>query len=248
MTTAQDIIQESLESIGLYAPGETATFPDLSRGLKLLNNMLDEWSNNSLTTYAIIEQSLTYTPGQFQYTIGPDPTAYVNGPRPLRVIATPGSCYTLDTSGNQYGMDVITIAEWNMRGSRNTNSNFPDVLFYDPQFPLGILNFDPIPNIGYQVFFDSYIQFSEFNSLTATLNLPPGYEIAIKRNLAIECIPFWGTAGLDDRALQLLLKSAARTLASVKRTNVRLNKVVFDPEILSKAPGIYNIFNDSWRR
>ena len=248
MTTASDIIQEALESIGAYGSGETMTSADASRGLTILNNMLDEWSNNSLTTYAINEQSVTFTPGDFQYTIGPDPSADVVGPRPLRIIATPGSAYVLDFNGNQYGMDVITQAEWNMRGSRNTDSNFPDVLFYDPQFPLGILNFDPMPNIGYTAYFDSYIQFSEFGGLTGTLSLPPGYEIAIKRNVALEFLPFWGTGGLDQRAMDRLERSAARTLASVKRTNIRLKTSNFDPEILSKAPGIYNIYNDSYRR
>ena len=246
MATAQDIIQDSLEKLGVYGPGETANDADFSRMLSLLDDMLDSWSNNSLACYTILQQSMQYIPNQFSYTIGPG--GYVNGTRPLRILDVPGSVYTLDFNGNQYGMDVITQTEWNMRGSRNTNSNFPDVLFYDPQFPLGVLNFDPIPNIGYSVYFSSYLQFTSFAGLTSPLILPPGYKLAITTNLAIEAIPYFGVANLSQIEMGALEKSAFRSLAKVKRNNIRDNKAVYDPEILSRAPGIYNIYNDSYRR
>jgi hypothetical protein len=242
MTTALDMITDAFGKLGVYAPGEQLTAADSAQGLSSLNQMLDSWSNENLTCYAILEQNLTFVPGQFQYTIGPG--GFVNGPRPLSIIPTPGSVYILDTSGNQYGVDVIPREQWNMRGSRNTNSNFPDVLFYDPQFPLGLLNFDPIPNIGYQVFFDSYLQLSDFAGLTTVLSLPPGYQLAITSNLAVALKPYYVTAQIDP----LVMQEAMTSKANVKRQNIRLNTAFYDPEILSKAPGIYNIYTDSYRR
>lgn len=242
MATAQDIIQDAFEKLGLYAPGETINAADGARGLTVLNDMMDSWSNESLTCFAIKEQHVTFTPGVFSYTIGPG--GAVNDTRPLRLIDTPGSCYILDTNGNQYGVDVITQAQWNMRGSRNTNSNFPDVLFYDPQFPLGVLNFDPIPNIGYTAYFDSYLQLSDFTGLTSQIILPPGYKRSITFNLCIDLKPYYSTAVLDPDVRE----QAAISKADIKRTNLRPNTAVFDPEILSRAPGIYNIYNDGYRR
>jgi hypothetical protein len=242
MTTALDMITDAFGKIGVYAPGEQLTAADSAQGLSSLNQMLDSWSNESLTCYDIIQQSLVYVPGQFQYTIGPG--GFVNGTRPLYIIATAGSTYTLDFNGNQYGMDVITQAQWNMRGSRNTNSNFPDVLFYDPQYPLGVLNFDPIPNIGYTVYFSSYGAFTDFATLVTSLSLPPGYQLAITSNLAVALKPYYVTAQLDP----LVMEEARTSKANVKRLNIRLNTALYDPEILSKAPGIYNIQTDSYRR
>jgi hypothetical protein len=241
---AEFLIADALQKLGVYAPGEALNAADYATGLSVMNQMLDGWSNQSLTCYAIKEQTLTYVPGQFQYSIGPG--GFVNDTRPLRIIAVSGSCYTLDSNGNQYGIDVITQDQWNMRGSRNTNSNFPDVLFYDPQEPLGFLNFDPIPNIGYQVFFDSYLQLSELASLTSTITLPPGYQLAIASNLAVKLKPYYIAAGVQIDPL--VMKEAMDSLADVKRTNIRLRTAKFDPEILSRAPGIYNIYTDGYRR
>ena len=246
MATAQDIIQDALEKLCVYGPGETMSDADASRGLALLDDMLDSWSNDSLACYTILQQSLVFVPGQFDYTIGPG--GFVNSTRPLKIIDQPGSAYVLDGQGNQYQMDVITQMDWNLRGSRNTNSNFPDVLFYDPQYPLGVLNFDPIPNIGYTAYFSSYFQFTREAGLTSPIILPPGYKLAIATNLAIEMIPYYGVTNLSEREMNTLERSAYRSLARVKRTNIRPSVAKYDPEILSKAPGIYSIQTDSYRR
>lgn len=242
MATALDLIQDALEKLGEYAPGEPITAADAARGLTVMNDMLDSWSNESLTCFAILEQSVVFTPGVFQYTIGPG--GMVNGTRPISLISSPGSCYILDENGNQYGVDVITQSMWNSRGSRNTNSNFPDVVFYDPQFPLGILNFDPIPNIGYTAYFDSYLQISEFAVLTTPLRLPPGYKLAVTSNLAVSLKPYFKSAQIDP----LIMKEAMDSKAAIKRANIRQNIVRYDPEIMARAPGTYNIYTDSYRR
>ena len=240
MTTALDLIQDALEKLGVYAPGQPINAADGARGLSSLNQMLDSWSNENLSCVSILEQSLTYVPNQSAYTIGPG--GNVNLTRPLSIIATPGSAYTVDFNGNQYQMDVVTRAQWNLRGSRNTNSNFPDTLFYDPKFPLGILNFDPMPNIGYTAYFDSYLQLSDFATLNTTLSLPPGYQLAITSNLAVFLKPYYADAQLNP----LVLLQAAESKANVKRTNIRLNISRVDPEITARAPGRYNIYIDGY--
>lgn len=242
MTTARDIIQEAFEQNGTYAPGETMNAADAARGLSILNQMMDSWSNESLTCYAIKEQTVTLVPGQYAYTIGTG--GDVNDTRPLSLITTAGSAYILDPYGNQYPVEVITQERWNQRGSRNTNSNFPDVLFYDPQFPLGILNFDPIPNIGYVAHFDSYLQLTDFSDLTTPLVLPPGYQLAIRSNLTIALHTFYPNGQLDPGVMM----EAAVSKANVKRTNIRLNVASYDPEIVSRSKGRYSIYTDSYRR
>ena len=90
MTTAADVIQDALEKLSIYAPGEAATPPDLARGLTVLNDMLDSWSNDSLACYTILQQSLTFIPGQSSYTIGTTGTPDVMATRPLRIIDNAG--------------------------------------------------------------------------------------------------------------------------------------------------------------
>ena len=244
MATVQDVIQDALEMIAVYAPGEPMNAADSARGLSVLNDMQDSWSNENLICFAIVEQQLTFVPGQRSYTIGTSGGADVALTRPITLRKQPGSAYVLDNNGNIYGMDVITQAQWNMRGSRNTNSNFPDVIFYDPQFPLGVLNFDPIPNIGYVAKFDSMLQLSDFATLTTAIQLPPGYKAAIGANLALWLADYYPSAIVTPS----LRNKAAETKRVIKISNRRLDTAVYDPEITARAPGVYNIYTDSYRR
>jgi hypothetical protein len=239
MATAKSLIQTALEQLGVYAPGETMTDADAERGLQLLNAMMDSWSNESLICYAIQEQNYPLQVGINQYTIGPGGTW--NGTRPLKIIEGPVAAYIMDQNQNRYPVEVIPRDRWNMIGLLTNTSNIPDTIFYDPQFPLGIINVFPTPNQGNTLYFDAYLQLTDFANLTATLNLPPGYEAAIFSNLAVWMKPFFRDAQLDPDVREL----ASKTLGNIKRTNIRENIANYDPEIVSRATPTYNIYRDS---
>lgn len=238
--TALDVLTDALELLQVYAPGETISAADSSRALSTLNDMLDDWSNYTLACYTILEQSLVLVPNQQQYTIGPG--GYVNGTRPLKILDGPGTAYVQDGNGNNYPVDVVPRDKWNMYGNRSIliTSDFPDTLFYDPQFPLGIINLMPVPTINYTLFFDSYQQLAGLNDLFATLALPPGYKRAITTNLAVCLKPYFKTAQIDP----LIIIEAQRTLGNVKVTNMRPNVAIMDPELVSKAQISYNPYTD----
>ena len=237
--TARFMIQDAFEQIQVYAPGETLLDADAARGFSVLNAMLDSWSNESLMCYTILEQSGTLTPGVSAYTIGAGGTFNIT--RPLRIIEGPGAAYMLDQNNEKYDLEVLDRARWNMIGQiNNVDTNIPTQLFYDPQYPLGVLNFYPIPNIGITAYWDSYLQLSEFSSLSSNLFLPPGYQMAIQDNLALLLAKYYPTAVVTPD----LRLSARESKGAIKRTNARPIKATFDPEIVSKGQGTYNIYND----
>lgn len=238
-TTARDIIADALLTLGVYGPGETISAADAAQGLTSLNDMLDSWSNESLTCYAILEQHFTLQVGVPSYTIGTG--GVINQTRPLRILDGPGTAYMMDPQQNRYPIDVVPQDQWNLISSLMADSNVPDTLFYDPQFPLGILNFYPTPNIGWVAYWDSYLQLSEFSNLFSSVNLPPGYNLALKKNLAVFLKPYFQTTQLDP----LVIKQAAESLGNIKRTNMRSNVAVYDPEIVSHAQSTYNVYTDS---
>lgn len=241
-TTALDIITDALRMLGVYAPGETLSDADAEQGLITLNDMMDSWSNESLACIAVLEQHYTLVPGTAAYTIGSGGT--INQTRPLKIIKDPGTAYVQDANGNNYPMEVVERDRWNMIGNRSqVNSNFPTVLFYDPEFPLGILNFFPVPNSGYTAYWDSLLQLSEFSNLQSTLSLPPGYKMAIQSNLALELKPYFldPAAQLDP----LLVRKASDSKGNIKRTNIREVIAVYDTELVSRASPTYNVFRDS---
>lgn len=70
MTTALEIITGALKRCGSYSPGEPLSSADSSDALETLNDMLDSWSTDQASVYSDIENTFTFTPGQYQYTIG----------------------------------------------------------------------------------------------------------------------------------------------------------------------------------
>lgn len=73
-TTAMDLVVGALRSINALEAGETPNANDSSDALQVLNDMLESWSTDKLFVYAGVENVLTWTPGQYQYTVG-NPTA-----------------------------------------------------------------------------------------------------------------------------------------------------------------------------
>lgn len=128
-----------------------------------------------------------------------------------------------------------------MIGLLTNTSNIPDTIFYDPQYPLGIINVFPTPNVSNTLYFDAYLQLTDFSSLTVSMILPPGYEAAIYSNLSMWMAPFFK----DAQPSPVVSALADRTLASIKRTNMRENLSNYDAEIVSRATPTYNIYRDS---
>jgi hypothetical protein len=70
MTTANDLIIGALRFINQYAPGESLASSDAQDALDTLNDLLESWSTDQASIFASNEETFTYTPGQYQYTIG----------------------------------------------------------------------------------------------------------------------------------------------------------------------------------
>lgn len=234
MTTAIAIIQSALEELGVYAPGDTLTHADAQRGLAVLNDILDSWSNQSLAMYAQLAQSFTLVANDTQYTIGPT-GADIAGTRPLRII----QAFLTDPQNNNYGIKVIEQYEWNQITNKLINGQIPQYLFYNPTFPNGTINVWPAPLLPWTVTIMSYLQFTAFTGLTQAVELPRGYVPALKSNLAVALAPFFGQSPQP-----VTVELASRYLADCKRTNTKDVPAVTDPGLM--GPGYYNYRSDTF--
>jgi len=241
MTTALDIINDAYGLIGVYGIGGAIASQDAALGLRVLNDMLDSWSNESLTTFATLEQSFTLVPGVQSYTIGAGGT--LNMTRPIRILEGPGTAYVQDSNGNNYPVEVVPRDKWNMYSNRSAliRSDFPTILYYDNQYPLGIINVAPFPTIAYTMYFDSYLQLSDLSSLTTSISLPPGYAKALKTNLAGELHPYFA----DSQLSPVVIAQAFESKGNIKRSNMRDVTAVYDDAIVSRANVSYNPYTDS---
>ena len=238
MATAIDAITDALRKMQVYSPGEPISDADAEQMLTIANDMLDSWSSESLTCFAILEQSAPLQVNVSQYSIGPG--GVFNMTRPIRLIDGPGAAYLMDTSSNRYPVAVVPQDKWNLIGNLAVNSNIPDTLFYDPQFPLGIINVWPTPNTTYTLYWDSYLQLTEFPNLSSTLSFPPGYKKAIQDCLSVEAWPYF----FKEPVPQILIELASKSKGNIKRANIRPVEAVYDPELVARG-GTWNIYTDS---
>ena len=98
MTAPIELISRALKDIGALESGETPT-PDASQdALDMLNDLIDQWSNENMMVYNTTEIIFPIIPGQIQYTIGPDPSTanYI------------GASFTGSISGNILTVTGIT--------------------------------------------------------------------------------------------------------------------------------------------
>lgn len=71
MTAPIDIISRALKDIGALEAGETPT-PDAAQdAFEMLNDLIDQWSNEDMMTFYKTEIIFPVVNGQTQYTIGP---------------------------------------------------------------------------------------------------------------------------------------------------------------------------------
>lgn len=74
MSKPIEIISRALKDIGALEAGEVPT-PDAAQdALEMLNDLIDQWSNEGMMVYNVTEIVFPVIAGQTQYTIGPDPS------------------------------------------------------------------------------------------------------------------------------------------------------------------------------
>jgi hypothetical protein len=90
MAVPYDIVSRALKDIGALEAGETPS-PDAAKdAFEMMNDMIDQWSNENMMVFNVTEIICPVISGQTQYTIGPNPST-------LNFI---GASFTGSISGN----------------------------------------------------------------------------------------------------------------------------------------------------
>ncbi len=232
--SATQIITDALEKLGVYAPGEAVAVSDLNRGLTVLNDMLDQWQVESLFVFALTTLTIALQNTAPTYSIGPPGSAAsITTGRPPRIQAGPGAA-SVNVGGTDTPINVVSQLEWSAIQSRSTVQGTPDTLFYDPQYPVGILNFSPTPNAaGMVATFYGYTPFYRFAALNTAAQFTQGTVDALKSNLAITAKPYFAdaAAAIDpvvalraETTKEFLRMSVTTSRAIVKRSPARVGR------------------------
>lgn len=231
--TAQTLIEDALDVLGAIEPGESLSDDEAQRALRALNKMLDSWSLESLYIYDITTISHTLTVNDGSYTIGSG--GDINTTRPVAI----RQAWLEETTGSEtvrYDLEVVRQFSWNTIEVPTTTSNIPEKLFYDPQWPLGVVNLYPVPTEALTLYMDAELQLSQFSALTTSFSFPPGYYRAMQYNLARELA---GPFNLSmSREAEAIRKEA---MGNVKRRNIRPLPATVDEGLLRHGGASYDI-------
>jgi hypothetical protein len=241
--SANDLITRAMKALQALGGTEVPNASEANDGLVAFNAMLDSWSLDDLVSYEVEENSFPLVAGTASYTVGIG--GVVNVIRPQDIT----QAYIRDTNNNNFLMKILPRDKWNQIGNRGPTrtSQIPRFMFYDPQFPLGVINIFPTPLINYTCFFDNVLNQVTLATLTTNISMPVGYERAYVYNLAVEISSMFGIpippVGPGQKNLVIL---AQESLAAVKSNNIKDVISNYDAAIVSHSYATYNIFNDGW--
>jgi hypothetical protein len=74
MAVPFDIVSRALKDIGALEAGETPTPDAALDAFEMLNDIIDQWSNENMMVFNVTEIICPVIAGQTQYTIGPNPS------------------------------------------------------------------------------------------------------------------------------------------------------------------------------
>ena len=236
MTTALDIITQSMKDIGVLGVGQTLRAEDVNDGFLKLNWMIGQWQVQRWMVFHLVTLNLTST-GALTYSIGPTGD-FVLPAAPDKIESA--FVRNLQTSGSNlvdYPLEVILAREdYNLIAIKALQT-FPKWVFLDSNYPNGTLYFWPVPQSGiYAMYVSVKAILNEFSSLTTVLNLPAHYFMALCYNLSLLLAPAYGRK-LDP----MLVMQARKALGVVKMANYQIGRLQMPRELVRK--GVFDIYS-----
>lgn len=262
-TTMGDLCTAALEECGAFGMGQTPTKLDITGAWTRCQWMLQQWARKRWMVYHLLDYSIVST-GALSYSVGPGGdintvfdagqfnqqfnTQFGGGGPPRELTVRPARVESAfvrqiqNVSPNQvdYSMKILQSREDYNRISLKRLQSFPQVVWYDPDWPLGHLFVWPIPQPGiYEVHIAAMCQLpAQFMTVASEVTLPYEYYAAMYLNLATR---LWAKYGIPPRPDTANL--AKEALSLIKGNNTAIASLVMPTEL--GRGGRYNIFSDT---
>lgn len=206
MTTALQLIKGALQTIGVLQEGETPSGIQATDCLATLNMMLDSWSIERLSVYALQDQTFTWPSSTVSRTLGP--SGQLAGTRPIQV----DDATYFNVAGVSYNLTQINREQYDSIALKTANSPYPQWLYANPTMPDATLYLYPVPSQAIELHVISVQPLGEL-TLATVLSLPPGYLRALTFNLGCELAPQFG--GTVTRKVERIADVSKRSLKRV---------------------------------
>jgi hypothetical protein len=180
-----------------------------------------------------VNEGGTYTVSPSQTASSTTITAYYE--RPLTIESGFVRVATMQGGSNiaggylDYPLTIFSLEEYESIGIKQLNGPWAKGIYYQPSELLGTIYVYPNPSQGELHLFTQTI-FREFGNLNDTIQLPQGYNMALRWCLAERLMPMYGK--VNQVQIGMINAYAAQGKATIKRTNMRPVQIARYPDSL----------------
>lgn len=246
LVSAQSLITDSLEDLGVYGVGQTLSAQDANKGLRKLNSLMGSWSIQTLTVPSVVRTVFTnITANVGTYTIGPGAT--FDTIRPPNGLQNAALLLNSATPAVEIPVGILTDQAYQAIPIKSQTNTLWTQVYYNPTFVTlgwGTITLWPIPTIDTNDLVLYFLQpLTEFADLTTQYQIPPGYEDAITDSLVVALAPAFGRPVTPE-----MRKTAQASVANIKRANVKMSDMANDAALISAGSRRfgYNITTDGY--
>lgn len=241
MTTARALIRQSLLLLGVISSSDPLEAQEADDALQVLNQLLDSWSNERLTIYAVERLNVPLVAGQRVYTWGV-PDGAIAHPRPLQV---EGAVLSLTGQDLEWPLEPVDQVGYATIADKTMTTLYPSWFWYHPTYPLGQLSLWPVPTEGNVLGLFPWVALRRCASIDTVVTFPPGYERLLAYGLAADQAPMYG-----KEISQSIAAILAEAKSAVKRQNTRVPALGMDPAYSARQAGDWSAVTGDylWRR
>lgn len=185
MQSAEGIINFALRALGVLELGSTASAVEQSDALDALNVVIGSLSDEGLVIPSLTSETLTFVSSANSYTIGVGGDLQTSWPMIIESMR-----YSAVGANDSCRVTQTTLLR--IRDSASTMTVAPSEFYYNPSYPLGVIELNTQAETGATVMLDSLKPLNEITSLFAPIALPPGYQRLLKWALASELFTEYG--------------------------------------------------------
>lgn len=234
MTTPVEIINLALKQVGVLGVGQTASAEDVTDCFAILNMMIAQWSVKRNIVHQILDVPCVATGAQ-TYTVGAG--SDFSTPRPSKIFGAYCRQLSPPSQPVDYQLEVLhSQTDWG-RVSTKSMGSMPSLVYYDPQFPVGVLHVWPVATNGYEIHIQVLSPIAQFATAYDDIQLPNEYMEALMWNLSGRLYPMYGL-----QPNQVVIKLADASLATLRQANSQIGKLYMPAAVIGR--GAYNVYSD----
>jgi|SRR5215831_170989 len=200
MSTVQQLIESSFRLIGAIVAGESLETNELNDAFVSLNQMIQSWNTEGAS---LVGRKRLLVPVY-------QTNAYALTLQPVRIESA-----SVSISGIDCPLQIVDSAGWESVPEKQQLSVYIQKLYCDYRYPLSTVFIWPTPRMSGTLEMWIYDMLAGFYTVSDVIDLPPGYEMALRYNFAVALLPEYPRSQADP--------SLAAQAQNFKASLVQLN-------------------------